>query len=312
MFHCPTDLKVQPYEAIFGQDLKTWTWDELTEDREQDEVKDWAKELNGMRYEGRPKEKFYHEVLLQKGDANMAKAQKQMRSICEAKSLHHLLQEIQRKIGTMAPKSGQAVQVTWTSNEKGRLQDLRDALPEGSLSMGRLNRVLMMREQPAYDILDWLLEGKGNGGTPRTLNSPLSKAKKLRVQEQKKEKEQEKKQEKEKGEKEKKTLKEEVSDLEKHRALLKKRLRDATLKIPNPSPFDQCGYDRVAVLVTAGEVRSMKAEAEDRPLPVIKLRDSWTNLPIMGSVNPEDREDHRAVEFKPPPAMALEPGQEGV
>ena len=104
-------------------------------------------------------------------------------------------------------------------------------------------------------------------------------------------------------------MKEEVSDLEKELALLEKELRDTTLQIPNPSLFDQ-GYDRVAFLVTAGEVRSM--EAEDQLPPVIKLRESWTNLPIRGRVNPEDREDPRAVEFKRPPTMALEPGQEGV
>ena len=63
-------------------------------------------------------------------------------------------------------------------------------------------------------------------------------------------------------------------------------------------------------MVTAGEVRSM--EAEDQLPPVIKLRESWTNLPIRGRVNPEDREDPRAVEFKRHPTMPLEPGQEGV
>ena len=130
----------------------------------------------------------------------------------------------------------------------------------------------MSESEEAYTLLDKLLKGEWNGGAPRSKESLISKAKKLRMskgkkeQEKGKEKEKEKKKEEKKKKKEekekKKKLKEEVKDLEKDLALHKKRLRDLTLKIPIPSLFDQLGYDRVASLVTAGEVRSREEDPD--------------------------------------------------
>ena len=155
------------------------------------------------------------------------------------------------------------------------MRHLEDLLG-GPLSKGRLKGVL---EEEASTLLDKLLRGECNGGDPCTKDSLISKAKKLRVRKEE-EKEEKEKEEKEKEEKEEK----DVRDLEKKRDLLKKMVMDATLEIPNLSLFDQFGYDKVANLVDAGEVRDM--EAEDQLPPKIKLRESWTNLPIRERVNP--------------------------
>ena len=39
------------------------------------------------------------------------------------------------------------------------------------------------------------------------------------------------------------------------------------------------------------------------------LRESWVHPPVLGRVNPEDRDEPRAVEFI---LFTLEPGEEGV
>ena len=79
----------------------------------------------------------------------------------------------------MATRKGQAVQTTWTYKEKGALKGLKDIL-DGCLSKGKLLEVLQGHEpQEVYALLSRLLDSKGNGGTPRTLESLVSKAKKL-------------------------------------------------------------------------------------------------------------------------------------
>ena len=50
-------------------------------------------------------------------------------------------------------------------------------------------------------------------------------------------------------------------------------------------------------LLTAGDLR----HREDQPPYVTKIMESWVGLPVRGRVNPGDREDPRAVEFKSPP-----------
>ena len=117
----------------------------------------------------------------------------------------------------MATRKGQAVQTTWTYKEKGGLKDLKD-IPDGCLSKGKLLEVLQGYEpQEAYDLLSRLLDAEGNGGTPRTLESLVSKAKKL-AWEWEQEKELGKEQEKE--------------NLAKHVAVLEERLRNVLLEIP--------------------------------------------------------------------------------
>ena len=63
--------------------------------------------------------------------------------------------------------------------------------------------------------------------------------------------------------------------------------------------------------MTAGDVRA-KAEVEGQPDYVTKLRLSWKDIPMMGRVNPGDREDSRALEFKLPPPMDLTLGESGI
>ena len=129
--------------------------------------------------------------------------------------------------------------------------------------------------QEAYNLLNWLLEGEGNGGSPRTLESLQSKMKKLGQGKGEKGKEKEKKQEEEK-------------DHAKQLAIVKAQLRSLLLEIPNPD-----GYDKVPTLLTAGDLRYR--EDRDQPPNVTKIMESWVGLPVRGRVNPGDREDPRAV-----------------
>ena len=157
--------------------------------------------------------------------------------------------------------------------------------------MGKL-KTLQKHEKPqeAYTLLKRLLEGQGNGETPCTLEGLQSKAKKLALQG--------------KGEKGKE------KDLGKALAIAEKRLRSLLLEIPNPDVFDHLCKDKVATLLTAGQVRYERVD-KDQPPPVTKVRESWVGLPAKGRDNSEDREDPSAMEFKLPP-MELEPGEEGV
>ena len=96
----------------------------------------------------------------------------------------------------MPTRTGQAVQISWTSLEEEGVWHLED-LFGGPLSKGRLKGVL---EEEASTLRDKLLRGEceWNGGDPCTKDSLISKAKKLRgKKEQKKGKEKEKVNEKE-------------------------------------------------------------------------------------------------------------------
>ena len=148
----------------------------------------------------------------------------------------------------MATRKGQAVQTTWTYKEKGGLKDLKD-IPDGCLSKGKLLEVLQGYEpQEAYDLLSRLLDGEGNGGTPRTLEFLVSKAKKLAWE-----------------------WEQEKENLAKHVAVLEERLRNVLLEIPDPSLFD-LGYEKVPSLITAGDVRYRGDK--DQPPYVTQLRHS--------------------------------------
>ena len=88
---------------------------------------------------------------------------------------------------TMATRTGQKNQNQWMEDEVEDLKVLMDKLGR-SLPMGKLKALLVLEEpKEAYPPFKRLIEGQGNGGTPRTLSGLQSKAKKLAL-EQKEEK----------------------------------------------------------------------------------------------------------------------------
>ena len=203
----------------------------------------------------------------------------------------------------MATRTGQKNQNQWMEDEVEDLKVLMDKLGR-SLPMGKLKALLVLEEpKEAYPPFKRLIEGQGNGGTPRTLSGLQSKAKKLALEQKEEKGEKEKGKKKEQGGKEK--------DLDKALATAKANLKSVLRDIPDPDVYDHLGQDKVTELLTAEEMRCDRKERkmENHPPPVTKVRESWANLPALGEA--DDGLHLDAVQFRQPPPMDLKPGEDG-
>ena len=117
----------------------------------------------------------------------------------------------------MATRTGQKNQNQWMEDEVEDLKVLMDKLGR-SLPMGKLKALLVLEEpKEAYPPFKRLIEGQGNGGTPRTLSGLQSTAKKLALEQK------EEKGEKEKGEKEKEEKEEKAKEKKKRKRRRKRK-----------------------------------------------------------------------------------------